>query len=256
MRSCRTRTGQVAVALSLAVAGLAAWKAYSSYDRTWLANGPENGNKSIAVLPFENLSADPENAFFALGVQDEILGDLAKIADLKVISRTSVMRSKTGVNRNLRDIAPALGVSHVVEGSAQRTRNHVRARAQLIDARTDTHVSAEQYDGELADAFAFQSEIAQKIADQLQAKISPGEKAEIAKPPTMNLAAFHLYLQAQTLWADASDPIHGKENLPEAARLLNDAVTRDPNFFLASCFFGKNKWCTLSTRLRSSSQPS
>jgi TolB-like protein/cytochrome c-type biogenesis protein CcmH/NrfG len=239
VRSCRTRTGQVVVALSLAVAGLAAWKLYSSYDRTWLANGSANGNKSIAVLPFENLSADPDNAFFAVGVQDEILGDLAKIADLKVISRTSVMQYKTGANRNLRDIARALGVSNVVEGSAQRSGNHVRVRAQLIDARSDTHLWAEQYDGDLADAFAIQSEIAQKIANQLRAKISPDEKAEIAKPPTMNLAAFHLYLQAQALWADASDPIHGKENLPEAARLLNDAVTRDPNFFLAWCLLAK-----------------
>ena len=109
-RFWRTRTAKVALAVSLAVAGFAVWKLYSSWDHTRLANGPANGNKSIAVLPFENLSADPENAFFAVGVQDEILGDLAKIADLKVISRTSVMQYKTGVNRNLRDIARALGV--------------------------------------------------------------------------------------------------------------------------------------------------
>jgi hypothetical protein len=160
------------------------------------------------------------------------------------------MQYKTGANRNLRDIARALGVSNVVEGSAQRTGNHVRVRAQLIDARSDTHLWAEQYDGDLADAFAFQSEIAQKIADQLRAKISPGEKAEIAKPPTMNLAAFHLYLQAQALWADASDPIHGKENLPEAARLLNDAVTRDPNFFLAWLLLAKTPAQSIN-RLRS-----
>src|SRR5258705_10236591 len=129
----------------------------------------------IAVLPFENLSADPENAFFADGVQDEILNDLAKIADLKVISRTSVMQYKSGAKRNLRQIANELGVAHVVEGSVQRAANRVRVTAQLIDARTDTHVWAEKYDRDLADVFGIQSEIAQKIANQLQATLSRKE---------------------------------------------------------------------------------
>src|SRR6266480_6191563 len=135
--------------------------------------------KSIAVLPFENLSKDEENAFFAGGMQDEILSDLAKIADLKVISRTSVMKYKTGLERNLREIANTLGVSHVVEGSVQRAAGRVRVNVQLIDARNDTHVWAEHYDREIADIFAIQSEIAERNADQLRAKLSSAEKAAI-----------------------------------------------------------------------------
>ncbi|HUE41042.1 MAG TPA: adenylate/guanylate cyclase domain-containing protein, partial [Chthoniobacterales bacterium] len=126
-------------------------------------------DKSIAVLPFENLSRDPDNAFFTDGVQDEILTDLSKIADLKVISRTSVMQYKSGVARNLRKIGEELGVAHVVEGSVQRAANKIRVNAQLIDARTDTHLWAQTYDRDLADVFAIQSEIAKAIADQLQA---------------------------------------------------------------------------------------
>lgn len=228
-----------AIGVLLALVLVAAWAVYSFRARSQSGTVPANGNKSIAVLPFDNLSADPDNVFFADGVQDEILGDLAKIADLKVISRTSVMPYRTTANRNLREIARALGVAHVVEGSVQRTGNRVRVRAQLIDARTDTHLWAEQYDRDLADVFAIQSEIAQTIADQLKATISPTERAEIASPPTTDLTAFQFYVQAQALWADASDPVHGKEKLPEAARVLNAAVTRDPNFFLAWCLLGK-----------------
>ena len=133
--------------------------------------------KSIAVLPFENLSEEKANAFFTDGVQDEILTDLAKIADLKVISRTSVMQYKTGAARNLREIAQQLGVAHLVEGSVQRVSNRVRVNAQLIDARNDAHLWAQTYDRDLADVFAIQSEIAKAIADQLQAKLSPAEKS-------------------------------------------------------------------------------
>jgi TolB-like protein/class 3 adenylate cyclase/Tfp pilus assembly protein PilF len=234
----QTRKGRVAIALLALALGLGLWKLSS-----WVSRSSDNSSpisaKSIAVLPFENLSAEPTNALFADGVQDEILTDLAKIADLKVISRTSVMPYKTRSNRNLREIAAALGVRNVLEGSAERTGNRVRVRAQLIDAKTDTHLWADRYDGDLADVFAIQSEIAQKIADQLRAKISPGEKTEILKAPTNDLAAFHLYVQAQALWADSSDPIHAKDKLPEAARLLNEAVTRDPNFLLAWCLLGK-----------------
>src|SRR5215469_3269837 len=135
--------------------------------------------KSIAVLPFENLSRDPDNAFFADGVQDEILTDLARVADLKVISRTSVMHYQSGVARNLREIGQQLGVAHVVEGSVQRTGNRVRVNAQLIDARTDAHLWGQTYDRDLADVFAIQSEIAKSIADQLEAKLSPNEKDAI-----------------------------------------------------------------------------
>ncbi|PYI41524.1 MAG: hypothetical protein DMC57_07790, partial [Verrucomicrobia bacterium] len=143
--------------------------------------------KSIAVLPFENLSANQENAFFTDGVQGEILTDLAKVADLKVISQTSVMQYKNTAKRNLREIAGALGVAHILEGSVQRAANRVRVNAQLIDARHDAHMWAETYDRELADVFAIQSEIAQKIADQLQAKLSPQEKAVMHEKPTSDM---------------------------------------------------------------------
>src|ERR1700730_10832451 len=139
--------------------------------------------KSIAVLPFENLSEEKANAFFTEGVQDEILTHLARIADLKVISRTSVMQYKSGVARNLREIGQQLGVAHVVEGSVQRAANKVRVNAQLIDARSDAHLWAQTYDRDLADVFAIQSEIAKAIADQLQAKLSPNEKKAIEQPP-------------------------------------------------------------------------
>src|SRR5437762_14033470 len=152
--------------------------------------------KSIAVLPFENFSEDKAFAFFADGVQDEILTDLAKIADLKVISRTSVTQYKNVSTRNLPEIAQALKVAHVLEGSVQRSANRVRVSAQLIDARNDTHVWADKYDRDLADVFAIQSEIAQKIADQLQAKISPRERSAIKKQPTKDLAAYEPYAPA------------------------------------------------------------
>ena len=194
--------------------------------------------KSVAVLPFENLSANQENAFFADGVQDEILTDLSRVADLKVISRTSVMQYKNAATRNVREIAQQLGVAHLLEGSVQRAGNRVRVTAQLIDARTDTHLWAERYDRDLADVFAIQSEIAKKIADQLQVKMSLSEKAAIEKAPTTDLLAYDLYLRAQELFADTTDPIHAKEKLPQAAKLLDEAVTRDPHFLQA--------WCLLS----------
>ncbi len=189
--------------------------------------------KSIAVLPFENLSDEKENAYFADGVQDEILTNLARVADLKVISRTSTMQYKVGAERNLREIAQQLGVAHVLEGSVQRAGGRVRVSAQLIDARSDTHLWAERYDRDLADVFAIQSEIAKKIADQLQAKISPTEKAAIEKAPTTDLDAYDRYLRAQELFADTSDPIHARGKLPQAAQLLDEAVARDPHFIQA-----------------------
>jgi TolB-like protein/Tfp pilus assembly protein PilF len=191
--------------------------------------------KSIAVLPFESLSDEKENAFFTDGVGDEILTDLAKIADLKVISRTSVQQYKSGIRRNLRDIAQQLGVAHILEGSVQRAAGRVRVTAQLIDARTDTHIWAERYDRPLNDVFAIQSEIAQTIADQLQAKLSTTEKAAIAQKPTSNIEAYDLYVRAKILRANTSFDLQVRENLLEAARLLDQAVARDPNFFLAYC---------------------
>src|SRR4029453_9803193 len=189
--------------------------------------------KSIAVLPFQNLSDEKENAYFADGVQDEILTNLSKVANLKVISRTSVMQYKNVATRNLREIAEQLGVAHVLEGSVQRAGNRVRVTAQLINARIDAHLWAERYDRDLADVFAIQSEIAKKIADQLQAKISPSEKTAIEKPSTTDLGAYDLYLRAQELFADTSDPIHAREKLPQAAHLLDEAVARDPHFIQA-----------------------
>jgi eukaryotic-like serine/threonine-protein kinase len=196
--------------------------------------------KSVAVLPFENLSKDEENAFFAGGVQDEILSDLAKIADLKVISRTSVMQYKSGPERNLREIAKALGVSHVVEGSVQRVAERVRVSAQLIDARNDTHLWAEHYDRDVADVFAVQTEIAQQIADQLQAKLSPAEKAAIAQRPTSDPVAYTYYTKAKEI--DIYSNWEGAENEKAAdqkVELLEKAIQRDPNFVLAYCALAK-----------------
>jgi serine/threonine protein kinase/thioredoxin-like negative regulator of GroEL len=190
--------------------------------------------KSIAVLPFENLNKDEENAFFAGGVQDEILSDLAKIADLKVISRTSVMQYKSGPERNLREIAKVLGVSHVVEGSVQRVGGRVRVSAQLIDARSDAHLWAEHYDRDVADVFAVQSEIAQQIADQLKVNLSPAEKAAIAERPTADPVAYALYTKAKEIevwgnWEGADKSLNRK------VELLEKATQRDPNFALAYC---------------------
>src|SRR5438094_206134 len=189
--------------------------------------------KSIAVLPFENRSRDPDNAFFTDGVQDEILADLAKIADLKVISRTSVMQYRSGLARNLRKIGEELGVAHVVEGSVQRAANKIRVNAQLIDARTDAHLWAQTYDRDLADVFAIQSEIAKAIADQLQAKLSPNEKKAIEQPPTTDLAAFDLYSRAKSLLLTAE--FRGEPDQRKAIELLDEAVKRDPSFFEAYC---------------------
>ena len=191
--------------------------------------------KSIAVLPFENLSSDKENAYFTDGVQDEILTDLAKIADLKVISRTSVMQYKSGAPRNLREISQQLGVAHVVEGSVQRAANKVRVNAQLIDARTDAHLWAQTYDRDLADVFAIQSEIAKAIADQLRAKLSPNEKKAIEQPPTTDLAAFDLYSRAKSLLLTADFSVTQDQDRRKAIELLDEAVKRDPSFFDAYC---------------------
>jgi TolB-like protein/Flp pilus assembly protein TadD len=179
------------------------------------------------------LSANQENAFFADGVQDQILTDLAKVADLKVISRMSVMQYRKIGARNLRTIAQQLGVAHVLEGTVQREGGKVRVNAELINAGTDAHEWAENYDRPLDDVFAIQSEIARAIAKQLQAKLSPSEKAAIEKPPTTDLAAYDLYLSAQALFADTSDVIHAKEQLPKVARLLDEAVGREPHFLPA-----------------------
>jgi TolB-like protein len=197
--------------------------------------------KSIAVLPFENLSEEKANAFFADGVQDEILTDLAKIPDLKVISRTSVIRYRTDVARDLREIGQQLGVAHVVEGSVQRSGDRIRVNAQLIDARTDTHLWARTYDRNLADVFAIQSEIAKAIAQELQANLSPNLKASIEKPPTADLLAFDLYTRAKTLLLTFgfSGQKKGADLYKAAAELLTGAIARDRDFLLAYCLLSE-----------------
>ena len=211
--------------------------------------------KSVAVLPFENLSADPANAFFADGVQEEILTDLARVADLKVISRTSVMQYRDAAKRNnLREIAAALGVTHVVEGSVQRAGNQVRVRAQLIDARTDAHRWAERYDRPLDDVFALQSEIAERIATSLRAKLSPDERAAIEARPTEDLVAYDLYLQARELVVSFQETADWRETLLRAVRLLDEATRRDGRFALAWCLAAKAHDQLYSTGLDTSPQ--
>jgi len=191
--------------------------------------------KSIAVLPFENLSSDKENVYFTDGVQDQILTALAKVADLKVISRTSVMQYKSGTPRNLREIGQQLGVAHLLEGSVQRAANKIRVNAQLINTSTDAHEWAENYDRPIDDVFAIQSEIAKAIADQLQAKLSPNEKKAIEQPPTTDLAAFDLYSRAKSLLLTAGFSATQEPDVRKAIELLDEAVKRDPSFFDAYC---------------------
>ena len=219
----------IAMLLALAVPlGVMIWK--SEFRRQPLTTG-------IAVLPFENLSEQKENTTFADGVQDDILTKLAKIGDLKVISRTSVMEYRG--KRNLRQIGNDLRVSHVLEGSVRRAGTHLRLNAQLIDTRTDTHVWAEEYDRDLNDLFAIQSEIAQQVAEQLHARLSASEKASIEEKPTQDLAAYDYYVRAVSLIYNAEVPSEPDfVDRSEAVALLTKAVARDPNFFLAYCQLG------------------
>ncbi|MGI9086496.1 MAG: FlgO family outer membrane protein [Chthoniobacterales bacterium] len=187
--------------------------------------------KSIAVLPFENLSDDQQNEYFADGIQDDVLANLAKIADLKVISRTSV-RQYRGGTRNLREIGHSLGVAHILEGTVRRAGNRVRVNVQLINAATDSHVWADTFDRELVDLFRLQSELAERITVALQANLSPQEKASLQVHPTADLEAYENYLRARDLfrWSGAGDP---GENGERALAFLDRAVARDPNFALA-----------------------
>ena len=193
--------------------------------------------KSIAVLPFENLSDDQQNTYFADGIQDDILSNLAKVADLKVISRTSV-RQYRGADRNLREIGEALGVAYILEGTVRREVNRVRINAQLIDARTDLHVWNDTFDREITDLFALQTELARRIAFALRANLSPREKASLQVHPTSDLDAYDLFLRARDLfrWSGSGDP---RENGERALHLLRDAVARDPQFALAYCLISR-----------------
>jgi TolB-like protein/predicted Zn-dependent protease len=199
-----------------------------------VAAAPE---KTIAVLPFENLSDEKENAYFADGVQDDVLTAISKIADLKVISRTSVLSYSPGASRDLSEIAEALRVAHVVEGSVRRSGGNVRVTARLIEARTKVQLWAEHYDRKWADIFAIQSEIAQKIADQLRAKLSPKEQADIEAPLTLNMEAYDLYLRAKTVSRNAVDG--RREIIEERTKLLGQAIVLDPTFVGALCQFAR-----------------
>jgi TolB-like protein len=222
-----TAAAMAALSLALVVAvGVIIWK-------TELFRPPAT-TTGVAVLPFENLSNDREDASFADGVQDDLLTKLAKIADLKVISRTSVMGYRDQYNAH--EIGSALGVSHVLEGSVRKTGARLHINAQLIDARTDSHVWAEEYDRDLKGMFAVQSEIAQKVAQRLHAKISAAEKLAIERPPTADFTAFDFYNRAKNLLLSAvSFTGSTKANLLNAVDLLNQAVAHDPTFFQAYC---------------------
>jgi eukaryotic-like serine/threonine-protein kinase len=220
-----------ALALVVLVAALALALPFYRHRNLPMSSPPE---KSIAVLPFENLARDPENAYFADSVQDELLTDLARIADLKVIGRTSVMQYKSGVARNLRKIGHELGVAHLVEGSVERSGNRVRVNTQLVDARTDRRLWGQTYDRDLADVFAIQSEIAKRIAEQLQVKLSPAEESAIAQAPTTDVTAFDLYTRTRNLFLSHLGATN-KANFLQTVDLLNQAVTRDPSFFQAYC---------------------
>src|SRR5205823_3953820 len=183
--------------------------------------------KSIAVLPLENLSEEKENAFFADGIQDELLSNLAKIKDLKVISRTSVMQYKTDITRNLKEIAQQLGVSNVVEGSVRRSGNHIRVSVQLIDAQTDRHLWVQNYDRTVADSITLQDELATEIAVALGATLSPQEKARLEVKPTNNPAAYDAYLRGRAFAAGSQ---FDKSTAEGAIRSYQEAVKLDPSF--------------------------
>jgi TolB-like protein/Flp pilus assembly protein TadD len=194
--------------------------------------------KSIAVLPFENLSDDKANAYFAEGVQDEILTRLAKVADLKVISRTSTQHFKSSPD-NLPQIAKQLGVMNILEGSVQKSNDQVRVNVQLINAATDAHLWAEIYDRKLSDIFAVQSDIAKTVADQLQAKLTGAEKQMMAAQPTNDMAAYELYHKGRSLWGKRSG-----DNIPKAIAFYEQAIAQDPNYALA--YAGLSSACILA----------
>src|SRR5256886_13170031 len=192
-----------------------------------------NIDKSIAVLPFENLSGDPDNAYFADGIQDDILTNLSKIGDLKVISRTSVMSYRGSGTRNARDIGKALGVATLVEGSVRRIGNRVRVNVQLINAGTDEHIWAEDYDRALTDVFGIQTDLAQKIVYTLQAKLSPNEKVRLDRRPTQDPNAYLFFVQAHD-YANRTDMF--RDTTLKAEPLFEQAIKLDPNF--AAAFAG------------------
>ncbi|PZR73498.1 MAG: hypothetical protein DLM52_10990 [Chthoniobacterales bacterium] len=204
------------------------------------ASPPAISDKSIAVLPFENLSDNKQNSYFADGVQDQILTNLSKVSDLKVISHTSVRQYKSGITRNLREIGQQLRVAYILEGSVQSAPpNRLRISANLIDARTDSQLWAETYDRDVADLFAIQSELAQAIANQLQARLSPAQKAEIEERPTHDLVAFELYLQAKGTIDSYIIAEDVRAALLKALQALEQATAQDEQFVLAYCYLAR-----------------
>src|SRR5437870_1073853 len=214
-------TAAALLALAVVVAGIAM---FSRYRVRSTLTVPE---KSIAVLPFENRSDDKANAYFADGIQDEILTRLAKISDLKVISRTSTQQYKSAPE-NLRKIAKQLGVAHVVEGSVQKSGDAVRVNVQLIKAENDAHLWADTFDRKLTDIFKIESEIAKTVAERLQAKLSGSEQHAIAARPTENTEAYELYLKGRFFWDKRTG-----ENLNKAADYFKSAIAADPKYALA-----------------------
>src|SRR5437764_766038 len=239
-KSIARRTGRKIVAVTIALAVVAAALFVYQVVRSRSTSTPQNTasaarteaptvppNKSIAVLPFDNLSRDPDNAYVCEGVQDEILTRLAKVSDLKVVSRTSTQHFKSSPD-NLPQIAKQLGVVHVLEGSVKKSNDQVRVNVQLINALTDAHLWAETFDRKLTDIFAVESEIAKTIADTLQAKLTGSEKQMMAAQPTNNTEAYELYHKGKSLWEKRSG-----DNIPKAIAYYEQAIARDPNYGLA-----------------------
>jgi TolB-like protein/class 3 adenylate cyclase len=241
------RAGLVAAVISVLLAAIGAWWGWHRPGRGTIAGSVPSGNvptqaaviaspevpvvsdKSIAVLPFVNMSDNKENAYFADGVQEDLLTSLANIGDLRVISRTSVIQYRDSM-KPLRQIAAELGVSYVLEGSVQRVGNRVLVTGQLINARTDQHIWAKSYDRELTDIFAIQAELTKAITVELQAVLSPQEEARLNRPPTDNAAAYDLYLKA---WQAVDEYGFNVDGLSRAEPLLESAVELDPKFAVA-----------------------
>jgi serine/threonine-protein kinase len=245
------RHAMVMVAVAIAAVGLVTWFTFRSAkpnnaksdvasskptsSQTLSTAAPLASRKSVAVLPFENLSSDKENEFFADGVQEDVLTNLARIRDLKVISRTSVMEYR-GQTKNLRKIAAELDVGTIVEGTVRRSGNSIRVTVQLIDALTDKHIWAEKYDRAISDVFAVQSEIAESIAAQLKARLSPDERTALEEPPTRDLVAYQSFLRARANDYELTTQL---SRLEESIGLLKQALARDPQFFEAWCLLAK-----------------
>ena len=248
-RSIRRRTGRKLVALTIGLAAVAlaitiirlphAREGADSSAPTHAAGPTTIPDKSIAVLPFENLSDDKSSAYFADGIQDEILTKLASIADLKVISRTSTAKYKSKPE-DLKVVSQQLGVATVVEGTVQRAADKVRVNVQLIDARADAHLWAKSYDRDIKDIFAVESEISQEIADALQAKLSPNETSALATAPAGDPDAYDLFLKGE-FEERRADSTHQLEAFERAAAWYQQAIIRDPHFALAISSLAANQ---------------